>query len=195
MKKSAIIFALCLAGNSWAGVYKCTDKDGKTDYRSSPCTENDKAAMQMNTKTGSSVDLDAAEKMRAQEAEEKKQQELQQQSEQQAKAEEIARRKQLAQAEYEVTKAVIQKNPMQYSAYAIPVYDPEKLPALVKSFEERLPDVEKFRRLAALKALAGGKCQRVEADELNSKSSMDNLVILVNCSSGAALYYNEKELK
>lgn len=195
MKKSVFLFALCLAGNGWAGVYKCTDQDGKTDYRSSPCTESDKAAMQMNTKTGGSVDLDAEEKRQALEAEQRKLQESQQQSAQQAKAEEIVRRKQLAQTEYAATKAVIQKNPTQFSAYAIPVYDPEKLPALVKNFEARLPDIERFRRLAALKALAGGQCQRVEADELNSKSSMENLVVLVNCSSGAALYYNESELK
>lgn len=194
MKRSTFIFALCLAGNSWAGVYKCTDKDGRTDYRSSPCTEADKA-MQMNTMTGGSIDLNAEETKRAQEAEQKKQQALQQQAEQQAKAEEIARRKQLAQAQYELTRAVIQKSPNQFSAYAIPRYDPEKLPALVKTFEERLPDIEKLRRLAAQKALAGGQCQRVEADELNIKSTKDNLVVLINCSSGAALYYNESDLK
>lgn len=194
MRNRVLIFALCLAGNSWAGVYKCTDAEGHTDYQASPCSEQGKAE-KMNPKTGGSVDLDAEEKKRALEIEKKKQQELQDLAQQQAKIEEIAQRKKLAEEQDGLTRAMIRENPVQFSAYAIPKYDPEKLSPLVKAYEERLPDVEKFRRLAAKKALASGKCQRVEADELNAKSSKDNLVILVNCSSGASFYFNEAELK
>lgn len=194
MRNRLFIFALCLASNSWAGVYKCTDAEGRTDYRSSPCTEADKA-VKMNTKTGGSVDLNAEEQKRAEEIEQKKQQEMQDQAQQQAKLDEISRRQQMAIAQFELTQAMIKQSPNQFSAYAIPKYEFDKLPQLVKSYEERLPDIEKFRRLAAKKALATGKCQRVEADELNVKSTRDALVILVNCSSGAAYYYNEAELK
>ena len=131
---------------------------------------------------------------KAQAAAQKKQQELQQQTEEQARLDGIARRKQLARAQSELTQALIKQNPALFSAYAIPPYDPEHLPAGIKPFEERLPDIEKFRRLAAQKALASGQCQRVEADELNAKTTKDQLVFLINCSSGTAYYFNESEL-
>lgn len=194
MKKKVLVCILCLSANSWAGVYKCTDATGHTYYQSSPCTEEHKA-VQMNTKTGSSVDLNAQEQQRAEAESQKKQSEQQLLAEEQAKLAEIAERKKLAQEQSELTQALVKQNPTQFSAYAIPIYDPEKLPPLVKSFEYRLPDIEKYRRLAAQKALASGKCQRVEADELNKKSTKDALVFLINCSSGASFYFNEAELK
>lgn len=193
MKNLFFVFALCLSVDSWAGVYKCTDASGHTDYRSSPCMDDDKA-VQMNTKTGGSVDLNAVENQKAAEAEFKKQQGLQQQAEQQAKLDAIARIKQEAKAQSELTQNLIKQNPLQFSAFAIPPYDPEKLPAQVKPFESRLPDVEKFRRLAAQKALASGECQRVEADELTTKSQPDQLTFLINCSSGKTFLLNESEL-
>lgn len=193
MKNLVFVFALCLSFDSWAGVYKCTDASGHTNYQSSPCAE-EKKSVQMNPKTGGSVDITAQEQQKALSAEQQKQQELQKQAEEQARIEEIARRKKLAQAESELTQALIKQNPMQFSAYAIPAYEPDQLPPSVKPFESRLPDIEKFRRLAAQKALATGKCQRVEADELNMRSKQDSLVILVNCSSGASFYFNETEL-
>lgn len=194
MRTRTFIFAMCLASQSWAGVYKCTDAQGRTDYRSSPCVEADKA-MKMNTLTGGSVDLNAEERRKADEAALKQQQELQDQVQQQAKLNQIVQRKRQAQEQFELTQTLIKKNPLQFSAYAIPKYDYEKLPDVVKAFEERLPDIEKFRRLAAQKALATGKCQRVEADELNARSNKDGLVVLINCSSGATYYYQETELK
>jgi len=194
MKNLVFVFALCLSFGSWAGVYKCTDASGHTDYQSSPCAEEHKA-VQMNTKTGGAVDLNAEAQQQAMTAEQKKQQELQKQAEEQARLEEITQRKKLAQAESELTQTLIKQNPLQFSAYAIPTYDPDKLSPLVKQFESRLPDIEKFRRLAAQKALATGKCQRVEADELNFKSKQDLLVFLVNCSSGASFHFDETELK
>ena len=193
MKHSIFFLALCLTFDAWAGVYKCTDAAGKTFYQSSPCADVSQAA-EMNTKTGGSTDLIAEEKKKAQELELKKQQEMQAQGQQQAQLQAIADRKQLAQAESALTQTLIKQNPQQFSAYAIPSYDPEKLPDLVRIYEERLPDIEKFRRLAAQKALASGKCQRVEADELSNKSSKEHLVFMVNCSSGN-FYFNEAELK
>lgn len=194
MKNLLLLFTLFLPFDAWAGVYKCTDADGRTDYQSSPCTENHKA-VQINPRTGSKVDLNELENRQVQTNEQQKQLEMQKQAEEQALLDAIAARKQAAKAESELTLALIKSNPMQFSAFAIPPYDPDNLPAGVRPFEARLPDIEKFRRLAAQKALATGQCQRVEADELNAKSTNEQLVFLVNCSSGAAYYFNESELK
>jgi hypothetical protein len=193
MKNLFFVFALCLSVDSWAGVFKCTDASGHTNYQSSPCTVEHKA-VQMNTKTGSSVDLNALERQQAAEAELKKQQSAQEQTEQQAKLDAIAKNKQDARVQSEMTQTLIKQNPMQFSAFAIPPYDPEKLPAQVKPFEARLPDVEKFRRLAAQKALASGECQRIETDELTAKSKLDQLNFLINCSSGKTFFFNEADL-
>ncbi|OAI02745.1 DUF4124 domain-containing protein [Methylomonas methanica] len=193
MKNLFFVFALCLSVDSWAGVFKCTDASGHTNYQSSPCTVEHKA-VQMNTKTGSSVDLNALERQQAAEAELKKQQSAQEQTEQQAKLDAIAKNKQDARVQSEMTQTLIKQNPMQFSAFAIPPYDPEKLPAQVKPFETRLPDVEKFRRLAAQKALASGECQRIETDELTAKSKLDQLNFLINCSSGKTFFFNEADL-
>ncbi|QPK62042.1 DUF4124 domain-containing protein [Methylomonas sp. LL1] len=194
MKNKILILALCLCFDAEAGVYKCIDASGHSYYQASPCTEADKA-VQINPKTGNKVDLNQLEDQQTQEAEQKKQLEQQHQAEEQARLEAIAQRRQLTQAQSALTQALVKQNPQQFSAYAIPPYDPDKLPPVVKPFEDRLPDIEKFRRLAAQKALASGQCQRVEADELTAKSTKDMLVILVNCSSGAGLYFNEAELK
>ncbi|MDX8130349.1 DUF4124 domain-containing protein [Methylomonas sp. OY6] len=193
MKNLFFVFALCLSADSWAGVFKCTDASGHTNYQSSPCTVEHKA-VQMNTKTGSSVDLNALERQQAAEAELKKQQSAQEQAEQQAKLDAIAKNKQDARVQSEMTQTLIKQNPMQFSAFAIPPYDPEKLPAQVKPFETRLPEVEKFRRLAAQKALASGECQRIETDELTGKSKPDQLNFLINCSSGKTFLFNEADL-
>ncbi|MCQ8118368.1 DUF4124 domain-containing protein [Methylomonas rosea] len=193
MKNLFFVFALCLSAESWAGVFKCTDATGHTNYQSSPCTVEHKA-VQMNTKTGSSVDLNALERQQAAEAELKKQQSAQEQAEQQAKLDAIAKNKQDARVQSEMTQTLIKQNPMQFSAFAIPPYDPEKLPAQVKPFATRLPDVEKFRRLAAQKALASGECQRIETDELTAKSKLDQLNFLINCSSGKTFLFNEADL-
>ena len=194
MKKSIFVFTLFLSLDSWAGVYKCTDPSGHTFYQSSPCEEEHKS-IQMNTKTGGTVDISAQQQEQAMSAEQRKQLEQKQQAEAQAKAQAYAELKKQAKAESDATQALIKQNPLQFSAYAIPAYELEKLPDAVKPFEARLADIEKFRRLAAQKALATGKCQRVEADELNYKSKADDLVFLVNCSSGAAMTFNESELK
>lgn len=193
MKSPILLICLSFPVASWAGVYKCTDATGNTHYQSSPCTEESKA-VQINTKTGSRVDLTEIESRKTLENEQKKQFEAQKQAEEHARLDAIAQRKHAAIQEHELTQAMIKQNPNQFSAYAIPPYDPDKLPNSVKPFEERLPEIERFRRLAAQKALANGKCQRVEADELNAKSTQEQLIFLINCSSGASYYFNESEL-
>ncbi len=193
MKIQILILTLCFACDSWAGVYKCTDAEGHANYQSAPCTE-DRKAVQINTKTGNKVDLNEVENQQMQKAEQQKQQQAEQQAAEQAKLNEIAQRNQMARTQSELTQTLIKQNSLQFSAYAIPAYAPGKLPAQIKPFEERLPDIEKFRRLAAQKALSTGQCQRVEAAELHAKSTKEQLVLAVNCSSGASYSFNETEL-
>lgn len=194
MKSLSLWFALLLSFNSWAGVYKCTDANGKTDYQSSPCTE-DHSAVQINTKTGSQVDLNQLEHQKHQADEQRKQLEMQKQAEEQARLDAIAKRKQQAREQSQLTLELIKQNPTQFSAFAVPPYDPEKLPPAIQPYERRLPDIEKFRRLAAQKALATEKCQRVESDELSAKSTQELLQFQVSCSSGSSFVFNETELK
>lgn len=186
-----IVFSLC--AESWAGVFKCTDAAGNIDYQSSPCAETDQA-IRMNPKTGGSQDLDALQRQQQQEQTLKSEQEQQAQAEKQAALDKIAERKKQTFAEHEQTKLLISRHPDLFSAYAIPPYEPDNLPEAIKAFESRLPEIEKLRRLAAQKALSGNQCQRVEADELNARSALNDLVFLVNCSSGQSFYFTETDL-
>lgn len=193
MNKCLILLSLCVSLECAADVYKCTDAQGQTHYQSLPCAES-RQAVEMNTKTGGSIDLTAQEKQKAAQTEAQKQQQLQQQAEEQAKLDAIAQRHRLAREESAITQAWIKAHPAQFSAFAIPAYDPEKLPSHVKPFEARLPDIEKFRRLAARKALDSGQCQRVESNEIGAKATLERLVFLINCSSGTSFTYTETEL-
>lgn len=194
MKKLAILFTLLLPVTSWAGAYKCTDASGNTHYQSSPCTENTQAH-EINLKTFSKTDLNAEEQKAKQEAELKKQQSAKQENNKQAEELRIEARNKQAQAESELTQALIKQKSKEFSAYAIPTYEPNKLPDTVKPFIERLPEIERYRRIAAEKALATLQCQRVEDDQLTSKSAPSALVFLVSCSTGKTFFYNESELK
>jgi hypothetical protein len=175
-------------------IYKCVDPSGKKNYQSNPCRAG-LANTTLNISTGSSTNLD----------EEKKQQELKQKAEQ-AKLEEekMTKQQQLerqaninkeAIAESENNQALIRSNPQKYSAFAIPPYVPDKLSDLVKNFQDRLASIERLRRAAAEKALASGQCERVEAAELDIKSTKEMLSFLVNCSSGKMFNFTEQDLK
>jgi hypothetical protein len=175
-------------------IYKCIDASGKKDYQSSPCREGVTNST-LNIKTGGATNLDA----------EKKQQDLKQQEDQSKLDEQkLTKQQQLekqdsinkeAIAESEKNQATIKADPKKYSPFAIPPYVPEKLPEFVKNFPERLADIERLRRAAAEKALATGQCERVEASELDGKSTKVLLSFLVNCSSGKAFYFTEQDLK
>ncbi len=183
------LFSVCAA----AGVYKCTDANGGTEYRSNPCPPG-RNNIQINVKTGSSTDLDEQEKRQI--LEQKKEQAAleQQKSEQQQLLKKQANINREAIDESAKNQVLIKNNPDKYSAYAIPPYIPEKLPDLVKNYQARLAEIERLRRQAAEKALASGQCIRVESAELNSKSSKDALVFLIDCSSAKKFYFTEQEL-
>lgn len=185
----AILVFLGCSNTVLAGVYKCTDDQGNTSYQAAPCAQ-EKEALEINIKTGGLTDL-SLEKQRQQENVELKKQ---QEAEQQAKIAKEAKRVKDAAEQSALNQQLIKDNPIQYTAFAIPPYKPDSLSSLVKQYEARLPEIEKFRRIAAQKALATGECKRVEADELSVKSSRDKLVISIDCSTAKTFFFNEQEL-
>lgn len=177
------------SGASFSGVYKCTDDQGNTAYQSSPCAQ-EKNALEIDIKTGGLTDLSLQLKQKKQEQEEQKQQE----AEEKAKIEREAKRKIDLAEQSKINQQLIKNNPIQYTAFAIPPYTAENLPTLVKQYEERLPEIEKSRRLAAQKALSTGECKRVESADLSVKSKPKQLVFSIDCSSSKTFYFNEAEL-
>ena len=192
MKFTLIVLGCLLSSYACAtkNVYKCIDASGKKNYQYSPCAVG-LTNSTINIDTGSSINLD----------EEKKQQELKQQKEQ-AKLEQqkLTKQQQLekqentnkeAIAESEKTQLLIKESPKKFSADAIHPYDPEKLSDFVKNYRDRLADIERLRRSSAEKALESGQCERVEASELDIKSTKTLLSFLVNCSTSKAFYFTE----
>jgi hypothetical protein len=192
--KFLVALSICVFSASvHADIYKCTDAEGNKIYSPHPCEEGF-GSEAMNPKTGNTIDLD---EIRRQELL-KQQEELAKIEEQKRKAQEAERLKKekhkAARAETEKNQALIKSDPKHYSPYAIPPYEPDKLPHMVKPYEARLPEIEHMKRVAAAKALGTGHCIRVEDAELNEKSKPGALVFLVDCSSANKFYYTEKEL-
>lgn len=185
-----VILATALFSSSaFARVYKCTDIEGGTQYQSSPCVKANKVS-EINMQTGGLTDLAIVQQKQKLEDEIKKQQ----LADEQKKIKLEEKRIKNSKKQSRLNQQLIRNNPIRFSAFAIPPYVPNKLPDLVKEFEARLPEIEKFRRLAALKALASGNCTRVEADELSVKSKVDQLVFSVDCSSAKNFQYSESDL-
>lgn len=193
MKFISIILISIFSSCAFSEIYKCTDADGKKVYRPHPCEEGYNNE-EINLKTGGAIDLDEAQKQVVLKQQEEQaaleKQKLEQQQAEQRKQEIL----QEAANESQKNQLLIKANPDKFSAFAIPPYSPGKLPALVKRFETRLPEIERLKRLSAEKALASGQCIRVEAVELNEKSTQNGLVFLVDCSSAKSFYFNEQEL-
>jgi hypothetical protein len=169
------------------------DAKGNKIYKSVPC-EAGQSKQEINLKTGSSTDLDAIERQEAQTVQEQEAQAEQKKLEEAELKRKQAEFEQNAKDESAKNQFLIKNNPQKYSPFAIPPYKLGDLSPLVKEYETRLPDIEKYRRLAAEKALATGECGRVESVELNAKSTHDSLVILVDCSSAKKYYVTEQEL-
>ena len=196
MRFALIILGCLLSSYGYANknVYKCIDTSGKKNYQSSPCAAGISNTT-LNIDTGSSTDLD----------EEQKKQKLAQEKDKAKIEEQELSKKQLSEkreainkeaiAESSATQKLIKENPKQYSPFAIPPYQPDKLSDLVKKYQDRLPDIERFRRAAAQKALATDQCERVEGAELDVKSTEILLSFLINCSTGKAFYYTEQDFK
>jgi len=189
MRITAFILVSLFSVSAFADIYKCTDVNGKTDYQSKPCGPEHKTA-QINIKTGNAND-DSDQEKQKKDVEQKKQDEKTEQEQLQKKQ---AQLKQEAMNESAKNQFLIKNNPEKFSAFSIPPYAPDQLPALVKSYQARLPDIERLRRTAAEKALASGSCTRVEASELHSKSTKKSLAFSVSCSSGKDFQFTEQEL-
>jgi hypothetical protein len=193
MRFTLLIMGYLYSAYVSAGIYKCTDANGNTEYRSTPC-ETGHSNVEIDLKTGSSINLD-----------DKRNQQATTQKEQQAALEkQKLEQEQLLKKQADINREainesaknqfLIKNNPDKYSAYAIPPYVPGKLTDSVKSYQDRLPEIERLRRQAAEKALLSNQCIRVESVELNSKSTKDALMFLINCSSGKSFYFKEQEL-
>jgi len=193
MKVLIFLLSGILPIHSYAGVFKCTNADGKTNYQATPCDVGHQN-LELNIKTGSSVDLDEKQKKAFldQQLQEKEQAKVElDQKQQQLRLEEL---KTNSAKESEANQLLIKNNPQQFSAFAIPPYEFDNLSSFVKTYQDKLPDIERLRRVSAQKALATGQCVRVEAVELNIKTTKNALVFLVDCSTAKKFYFSEQEL-
>ncbi|GAB6140099.1 hypothetical protein JCM14076_08280 [Methylosoma difficile] len=195
MKVLFAIFACLLSAQASATVYKCVNAQGKTDYQSSPCSEDNSKKAQVNLTSGNAIDLDEEKRLAEQKEQQRKAQEEKDRAEQQRIALEYAQLKKDSEAESAKNQLLIKQNPGKFSAYAIPPYKLDNLTSLVKAFKNQLPEIEKLRGAAALKAIASAECGRAEDVELSERSKLDALVFLVNCSSGKTLYFNKQDLQ
>jgi len=193
MRFTLLILGSLFSAYAFAGVYKCTDANGDTEYRSSPC-ETGHNNVEINIKTGASTNLDDINNQQALAQKEQQTALEKQKLEQEQLLKKQANTNREAINESAKNQFLIKNNPDKYSAYAIPPYVPEKLTDLVKTYQDRLPEIERLRRQAAEKALASGQCIRVESAELDSKSTKDALMFLINCSSGKSFYFKEQDL-
>lgn len=194
MKFVIFLFGGMFSFAATAGVYKCTDAAGRVVYKANLCAEG-QSNVKIDIKSGVARDLDREEKEQQLKEEQEQDKLTAQEQEEKKLAEKQAKLKQEAKDESAKNQFVIRNNPLKYSVFAIPPYNPEQLPPQVENFAARLPEIERFRRLAAEKALATDHCGRVEAVELNTQSTQDALVFLVDCSSGKKYYLTEQEIK
>ncbi len=193
MKYLVLLLGLFFSVQSSAGVYKCTDAKGNKIYRSNPCQEG-QSNIQLNVKTGSATDLNAKEQEAQLTQQEQETKDAQQKLEEDQKLQKLTELKQNALDESAKNQFLIKNNPEKFSPFAIPPYKYDELTPFVKTFQPRLPEIERMRRQAAEKSLATGQCGRVESVELSEKSTKDGLVILVDCSTAKKFYLSEQEL-
>ena len=193
MRFTLLILGSLFSAYASAGIYKCTDANGNKEYRYNPC-QTGHTNVEINVKTGTSTNLDDKNNQQALAQKEQLAIQEKQKLEQEQLLKKQAKTNREAMNEGAKNQFLIKSNPDRFSAYAIPPYVPEKLPDLVKTYQSRLPEIERMRRQAAEKALASGQCIRVESVELHSKSTKDALMFLINCSSGKAFYLKEQDL-
>jgi Domain of unknown function (DUF4124) len=193
MRFTLIFLGLLVSMSLSAGVYKCTDASGKKIYRSAPCVEGQKK-VELNVKTGSSTDLNEQESKEALTLQEQETKAAQKKQDEEQAQQKLIQLKQNSLDESAKNQFLIKSNPHKFSAFAIPPYKYDDLTPLVKTYQNRLPDIERMRRQAAEKSLATGQCGRVESVELSDKSTTDGLVVLVDCSTAKKFYLSEQEL-
>ncbi len=193
MKTTLLFLGLLLPLQLLADVYKCTDANGKKIYKAIPCAEG-QSKVELNVKTGGSTDLNAQESQQALSQQEQEAKAAQKKLQEEQATQKLAQLKQSAMDESAKNQFLIKNNPHKFSAFAIPPYKFDELTPLIKTYQNRLPDIERMRRKAAERALATNQCGRVESVELSEKSTKDSLQILVDCSTAKKFYVSEQEL-
>ncbi|MGR8978642.1 MAG: DUF4124 domain-containing protein [Gammaproteobacteria bacterium] len=193
MKANLLVLGILFSASAFADVYKCTDGSGKTIYRAAPCAPGQEN-VQINISTGSSTNLTEEQRLADLKDEEQQMKREQEKLERQQLEERQTKLKQEARDENSKTRFLIKNNLQKYSPFAIPPYNPDDLPVLVMNFRNRLPEIERLRRIAAEKALAAHQCSRVESSELTIESTPKSLVFGVGCSNSTTFYFTEQEL-
>ncbi|MDT8407186.1 MAG: DUF4124 domain-containing protein [Methylococcales bacterium] len=185
-----VILSLGVSASAHAQVYKCVNpQTGRVLYQSSPC-KTDEQALIVDIDTGTVQEQPRYTDPELQRLEQAQQQE--QRAEQQRA--EKARLLQRIKTENEQNERLLRSRPQSFSAQAIRAYDYDRLDEWLKPFQSRLPEIERMKRLAALKVLDAGSCQRVESTELSRTSRIDNLVFTVSCSNQPETLIMEQEL-
>ena len=92
------------------------------------------------------------------------------------------------------------KNKENYKAhirnYALDPYTPDQYPKLIAKYKTRLKEIEIMRRRAAEMAIDSGKCDYVETVEISdSKSSLRDVRLFVDCTNQQRFYLSENEIK
>ncbi|GAA6153888.1 hypothetical protein NBRC116587_33100 [Pseudoteredinibacter isoporae] len=71
----------------------------------------------------------------------------------------------------------------------------DQYPKTVRLYPSRVKEIDKFRKLAAMKAVDSGKCDIAILSELSlTKSTRQRLSFFVDCTNGARFRYWENEL-
>lgn len=84
----------------------------------------------------------------------------------------------------------------QIRSYALEPYTSAQYPKTVKKYRSRLKEIEVMRRRAAEAVVDSGKCDYVETVELSdSRSSLRDIHIWVDCTNQQRFYLSEKEIK
>lgn len=193
MRFTFLLLGLVFSVPSSADVYKCTDASGNKIYKAIPCADGQKK-VELNVKTGGETDLTAKETQQNLSKQEQEAKAGQKKQEEEQGRQKLNQLKQNSADETAKNQFLVKSNPQRYSAFAIPPYKYDDLPPLVKSYQDRLPDVERMRRESSEKALATGQCGRVESSVLSEKSNKQGLVFLVDCSTAKKFYVTEREL-
>ena len=197
-------YLLCLLAISFSGlvfatdtdskaVFKCADAEGKVSYQKKSCN-NLKSAAELNVTTGGYKYLSAERQKQEDELE------ANMTKEQRAKAERL--RKELEKKHFlEQSAEQAQKNQQylkskkdNFSPYALPPYQGKRYQDIVANFLTRLAEIERFRRIAAAKVLTSGQCAQIEAADLVSNSSINNLRFQVDCRNGKRIKMKEQDL-
>lgn len=145
MRITLLILGSLFSTCAFAGIYKCTDVTGKTNYQSKPCDQAQKTG-QINVKIGGPSDPEQGKQvLKQKEQDDKLRQERLLRKETQLKQE--------ARHESVKNQFLIKNNPEKFSAFSIPPYVSGQLPDVVKNYQNRLPEIERLRRQAAEKSI------------------------------------------